>query len=294
MPQLLLEMVPPTRNEGVAGLEQKLAYIQEVASASPLEAVNIPEIHPESSHDKGAVRQNRFEDRMEPRQFARHIRETCGLECIVNHVVVHTPELQFKDWLRQTREEFGIGQVVFVGGEHHDVSYPGPDVCKANQIARELLPELRIGNICIPSRKDEARRVKQKCHSDVDFFTTQIIYEFEGLWAFFENLQSAGSISQTFYISFCPLSSERNLEFLRWLGVVFSPQLSERLQADTGKMQQRSCEQILAIWQQLKGHLEQSELDLCINLCPIGKVSSALCRQLAFQLLKEYEASDSV
>ena len=63
---------------------------------------------------------------------------------------------------------------------HH--RYPGPSVSEANVVARHIMEakgmdNLMIGNICLPERRDEAKRMLFKTLAGAQFFTTQILFD---------------------------------------------------------------------------------------------------------------------
>jgi 5,10-methylenetetrahydrofolate reductase len=79
-------------------------------------------------------------------------------------------------------DSLGIGNMVFVGGNTRHHRYSGPGVSDANLLADHLrkklkLRDLTIGNICLPERSGEARRMLYKTISGAKFFTTQMIFE---------------------------------------------------------------------------------------------------------------------
>lgn len=285
--KLILEMVPPLIEEGKKGLDECLHYIKEVHNAQPLNGINIPEIHEESAHNKQGIRLRSFEPRMPPREFARHIRNVCDLPCIVNHVVVHEPASALEQWLQESYHDFGVTQFVLVGGEHHEIDYPGPGVCEANTLCLKVLSAepVKIGNICIPTRNHECERVKKKVDAGASFFTTQVIYQPQELSHFTRQLLTAGIPAEhtDFYFSFCPVKSEKNLRFLNWLGVVISQSLEDRLLADSSRTLEISLQHIIDTWhhyrKELKGY--RHPINANINLCPIGSIGAEVTIELA-------------
>lgn len=289
--KLLLEMVPPTHSEGMAGLTKRLTEIRQIQAAIPIHAINIPEIHPESAHGKGGERNKPFEERMSPREFSRHIHNATGLDCIVNHVVVHQPCAALEEWLTKSQQSFGIDQVVLVGGERHTIQYPGPGVCEANRIAKSLghNPPLTVGNICIPGRRDEALRIARKLNAGADFFTTQVIYEADDMIQLVQQLanQDTDIRNADFYLSVCPVQSERNIQFLQWLGVHISSNTEAKLLEDKRHILQTSIDHIEAMWKRLLDAQTQliQPLNLHLNLCPIGNIQIDTSIQLGRTLL---------
>jgi 5,10-methylenetetrahydrofolate reductase len=207
LPLVFFEQVPPAEDNPDA-LQSTLV---ELAKVRPLvDGINIPEIRDEG---RQGDRTYKFIPRVEPRVLAKHIRAESEAHIIINRVVVHEPDQLA--WFRRTREEFGITEVVVVGGESSAVSYPGPGV---GEVARQVLAAglpFSLGGISIPSRNNEAERVRRKHGAGLTFFTTQVLFDSNDVvWM----LQRLNGLRARIFLSFCPVSHPGDLKFLRWLG----------------------------------------------------------------------------
>jgi len=285
-----LEAVPPLASEGEEGIEKILTKIGEIHAGVGLNGVNIPEIREESSKSDKGERLNDFEPRIEPRMLAWRVKERFGLECMINRVVVHLDAASQAEWFRETWEEYGVRQFVLVGGEDPNVEYPGPNVPEGNRLIRETLddPALKVGNICIPSREDEASRMLAKLEAGADFFTTQIVYHAEEFTGLLDELAEAGSQLQMpeILLSLCPIRSERNIRFLHWLGVHISAELEAWIAGDGEGVAERASEHIQQTWQTVDDHLRQLPIDVPVGiaLAPIGKIPNAMTVELGRRL----------
>ncbi len=284
--KLILELVPPPLSDNGSLLAKRLAYIDRVRSRVPLDAINIPEIRPEGTHQTKGVRRRPFAPHMAPRHFGRQVRQHCDLPSVVNHVVVHQSTDRLRQWFLESVGDYGITRFVLVGGEHHYIDYPGPSVCDANALARQLFrgEEIEIGNICIPSRDNEYQRLCRKLAAGASFFTTQVIYEPAELQ------QLASAICQTpqpaeLYISFAPIKSEQNLRFLNWLGVQVSAGLETRLLHNACSTLEASIRHLVDTWAHFRREDSTRALNLHINLCPIGDIGVEAIVELADGLL---------
>ncbi|MEX0431605.1 mycobacterial-type methylenetetrahydrofolate reductase [Spiribacter insolitus] len=292
----VLEAVPPELHKGEAAVDAVVEKVAAVQAGTPLDAVNIPEIHEEPSRSSKGERRQPFAPRMAPRDLARIIHDRLGLECMINHVVVHhQSEQALVDWARETWESYGIRQFVLVGGGRHSARYPGPGVPEANQLLRERadIPALRIGNICIPSREDEAQRVAAKVATGADFFTTQILYEPEGFTGMLDTLAEEGGAPPEILLAFCPVRSVRNLRFLLWLGVSLSDALEQWLTAIEDAVPERSLAQIRQAWAEIIEHQQARGREapiLGVNLAPIGPITAGTTIDLAADLAKLHGA----
>ncbi|GGY04598.1 hypothetical protein GCM10007160_35300 [Litchfieldella qijiaojingensis] len=288
--ELVLEAVPPELGQGESGIETTLERIESLHRALGLDAVNIPEIHEESSKSRKGERLRPFEPRVEPRTLARHIQERLDVPCIINRVVVHLERKRQLDWFRESWEQYGIRRFVLVGGERSDQSYPGPSVPEANRLLRERLdvPGMRVGNICIPTRRGEAERMMHKIDSGADFFTTQVIFHAEEVTTLLDALSECvgGRATPQVLVSLAPVRSERNIRFLHWLGVSLSNELEDWLIAGPESVTERSLMHIRSTWTEIANHAAAIDLPfpIGVNIAPIGRISAATTIGLAHRL----------
>ena len=73
-----------------------------------------------------------------------------------------------------------------------------------------------LGGITIPSRLNEAERIRRKCDAGIDFFTTQVLFDSNDIVGLIQRLNG---VEARIFLSFAPVSHPRDLEVLRWLGV---------------------------------------------------------------------------
>ncbi|WP_440997838.1 hypothetical protein [Arhodomonas sp. SL1] len=287
---LNLEVVPPELRSGERGVAAALEKAAAIHEAVGLDGINIPEIREESGKSDKGERRKPFEPRVEPRVLARRIRDELGLESMINRVVVHLDRQAQADWFRETWEEYGVRQFVLVGGEKSGVDYPGPSVPEANEMIRGAInaPGLRVGNICIPTRRNEADRMRRKMATGVDFFTTQIIYHPEEFTDLVDALVDNGlpEVPPELLLTLCPVKGPRNIRFLHWLGVSISPDLEEWLLSDDEGVMERSLEQIGYAWDAISAHCARRapKLPVGVSLAPIGKIPHEATIRLARNL----------
>ena len=207
LPVKFFELVPPAA-EKPGAVEATLAELKKVRHLA--DAVNLPEIRDES---RSTPRTARFVPRVEPRLLGARILRDLDLEVVVNRGVVYEPD-QLR-WTEETHGDFGIHNIVLVGGESSQLSYPGPSVVEAAEQMRLARPEMCLGGITIPSRPHEADRIRRKNAAGLVFFTTQILFDSNDIvWL----IQQLNGLEARVFLSFAPVSHPRDLEFLRWLG----------------------------------------------------------------------------
>src|SRR5882724_1135373 len=115
-PVVLYELIPP-QVEASKELEEKLALVHSLHGI--VDAINIPEIREET---RQGARPAKMPERIEPRVFAKSIRSG-GIETIINRVTVHDAESEQLRWMKETYSDYGIKNMVLVGGESHAHSY---------------------------------------------------------------------------------------------------------------------------------------------------------------------------
>lgn len=229
IPLTFFEIVPPAAGKPGA-IEATVAEVKKVRDF--VDAINLPEIHDES---RGAERTHRFVARVEPRVLGARILKDLSTEIVINRVVVHDRDSE--RWFRETHEKFGIHHVVLVGGESAETQYPGPSPMEAAAVVRSAGLPISLGGITIPSRPNEADRIRSKNAAGISFFTSQILFDSNDIvWL----IQRLNGVEARVFLSFAPVSHPRDLEFLRWLGADI-PQNLDRflLQGEAGSTE--SC-----------------------------------------------------
>jgi 5,10-methylenetetrahydrofolate reductase len=135
------------------------------------------------------------------------------MEVVLNHVVVRDADP--KTWFHETYRNWGLENIILVGGEASGISYPGPSVTEAAALVRSEGLPVALGGITIPSRKNESDRIRAKAKAGIDFFTSQILFDSNDVvWL----VQRLNGVEARIFLSFAPVTHRRDLQFLRWLG----------------------------------------------------------------------------
>jgi len=207
IPVTLFEVVPPAADQPEA-IDESLTELRRVTPI--VDGINLPEIHDEG---RGAERSSKYVPRVEPRLFGSRIQRELGAEVVLNRVVVHDPKPE--NWFRETCLEWGLRQIILVGGESTGVRYPGPNVTEAAALVRREGLPITLGGITIPSRKNESDRIRNKARAGLEFFTSQVLFDSNDVvWL----VQRLNGLQARVFLSFAPVSHRRDLQFLRWLG----------------------------------------------------------------------------
>ena len=230
VPVTLFEIVPP-QAENPAALD---TIIREVAGVRHLvDAINLPEIHDEA---RGAERTYRFIPRVEARVLGDRLQREVAAEIVVNRVVVHDPDPV--RWFAETREKHGIEHAVLVGGESAETRYPGPGPVESAQQIRQAGLPFALGGISIPSRPNEAERIRAKVAAGLTFFTTQVLFDSNDIvWL----IQKLNGLEARIFLSFAPVSHPGDLRFLRWLGADIPPSIDRYLLVESEASPKETC-----------------------------------------------------
>lgn len=290
---LIFEIVPPEKGKKEKRLQQHTHYLQRLFSETEVNALNIPEIQDESKKGEKGKRRQPHKERVSPREYAYALSKRFETEFVINRVVVKQRCEEQENWLLETNHEFGIKNVILVGGESSNVEYPGLSVPEGNQLVKQYLNQGRcrfsgeenkptdvmIGNICIPTRRkdhlDEPERMLTKFDAGADFFTTQIIAEEESpisLLNDFSGLLEAEAKKPPFiFWSFSPIAEKKDIDFQRWLGVHIPQEIESRILGSKDPAS-TSIDWSLSVWEKIQDFNDQlpTPFPMGINISIMG------------------------
>lgn len=231
------------------------------------DAINIPEVREET---RQGARRTRLPERVEPRVFARAIQAAAAMETIVNRVTVHETASEQSRWLKETYSEYGIRNLILVGGESHLTAYSGPSVQEMAALSRKEAPDFFLGGITIPSRSQEVARIRQKYDQGIRFFTTQVLLDSNDI---VDLIQGLNGLDVRLFLSFAPISDVRDVEFLRWLGVDVPKNLSWSIAqvGEPDKAVEKAIAQASKILTDVFDHLPPHPPGLGINVEQISR-----------------------
>ena len=268
-PVVAYEILPPREKDGT--LNSYAETISSLLSQTHIDAINIPEVHDEIGRgDRPVTNQKRGE----PREFGMLLQDIVGIEAIINRVVVHEPYEEQMRWIEETNTTYEIENMIIVGGESSKVDYPGPTVNEMLQtIARGYNSnggDIFCGGIAIPSRKDESKNLIRKSEHGSEFFTTQVLYNAENIIKMINNYQSRCNELDTFprriLLSFAPVSSQKNIEFLKWLGVEIPDDTERYLKGRPGSMTERSLDVAVEVLNEILDFITVNNLKVPVGL----------------------------
>ena len=258
-PVVAYEILPPREKDGT--LNSYAERISSLLSQTHIDAINIPEVHEENARGLRPVKNL---ERAEAREFGRLLQDNVGIEAIVNRVTVHNDLDYQKSWIKETFYDYDIENLILVGGESSDIKYPGPSVNETSEyITRDLNAgrfDFFCGGITIPSRKIESVRLLKKGSNGIEFFTSQVLYDgkkIKKMLKYYDDVCKENNVlPRRILLSFAPVSSKKNIDFLKWLGGEISSQTEKRLTSKRTSMSDESLEIASEI---LKGILNNNE-----------------------------------
>jgi len=268
-PVVSYEILPPREKDGT--LNSYAETISSLLSQTHIDAINIPEVRDEPGRGSRPIKN---QVRAEPREFGRLLQDIVGIEAIINRVVVHKPIEEQIKWFSETNNLYEIENVIIVGGESGDIHYPGPSVNEVlNQISTGFNGQggdIFCGGITIPSRKNESERVIKKSGNGSEFFTTQVLYESSKMIKMISQYEKRCKILDTFprriLLSFAPVYSQKNIDFLKWLGVEIPKNTEQYLNGRPGSMTDRSLDVAIEVLNDTLDFIEKNKLSVPIGL----------------------------
>ena len=265
-PVVVYEILPPREKDGT--LNSYAANISSLLSQTHIDAINIPEVRDEIGRGERPVK-NQL--RAEPREFGKLLQDIVGIESIVNRVVVHQTLDKEMIWFEETYNKYEIENLITVGGESRSITYPGPSVKKALEaIKQNEKLNVLCGGISIPSREKESLRLIEKSNNGSEFFTTQVLYDSSKIIKMISHYQKRCDEQNTFprrlLLSFAPVSSKKNIDFLKWLGVDIPADTEEYLNEDDQIMTKRSMEIAINVLNETLTFLNENKIVVPIGL----------------------------
>ena len=242
-PVVAYEILPPREKDGT--LNSYAEKISSLLSQTHIDAINIPEVHDE---DERGVRPVKNLERAEAREFGKLLQDNVGIEVMVNRVTVHKDLEYQKNWIKETFYDYDIENLILVGGEKSGTKYVGPSVNQTSEyITRDLNTgkfDIFCGGITIPSRKMESERLLRKGSNGIEFFTSQVLYDstkIKKMLKYYHELCGKNRVlPRRILLSFAPVSSQENINFLKWLGVEIPSETERRLKQNEQNMSDES------------------------------------------------------
>ncbi len=241
-PVMMYELIPPGKElDNGSGLAYARCAMDLVNSARiSIDAINIPDIRDEMQN--GQKRVAGYEVKTDPREFVSLLRQASSapLDFVINRATVYDDVASQQRWFSDTHKHYGVSNVVLVGGESSLIQYPGPSVRETAELLHAQFPQsFFCGGITIPTRRkpdsasDEPVRLISKAEQGMEFFTSQVLYEAKSICLLLKDYQvlceQKDKQPKRIFLSFAPVSTRKDLEFLKWLGVSVPQSIEQEL-----------------------------------------------------------------
>ncbi len=265
-PVVVYEILPPRQKDGT--LNSYAENISSLLSQTHIDAINIPEVRDEVARGERPVKN---QIRAEPREFGKLLQDIVGIEAIVNRVVVHQELEKEMEWFEETYTNFEIENLITVGGESRKIKYPGPSVNRALKAIKDNSKlNILCGGISIPSREKESLNLIEKSTNGSEFFTTQVLYDSSKIIKMISHYQKRCDEQNTFprrlLLSFAPVSSKKNIDFLKWLGVEIPSETESFLNENEKNTVERSMEISVGVLEETLSFLNENKIVVPIGL----------------------------
>ena len=265
-PVVVYEILSPRQKDGT--LNSYAENISSLLSQTHIDAINIPEVRDEVARGERPVKN---QIRAEPREFGKLLQDIVGIEAIVNRVVVHQELEKEMEWFEETYTNFEIENLITVGGESRKIKYPGPSVNRALKAIKDNSKlNILCGGISIPSREKESLNLIEKSTNGSEFFTTQVLYDSSKIIKMISHYQKRCDEQNTFprrlLLSFAPVSSKKNIDFLKWLGVEIPSETESFLNENEKNMVERSMEISVGVLEETLSFLNENKIVVPIGL----------------------------
>ncbi|MDQ5847559.1 MAG: hypothetical protein M3544_01170 [Pseudomonadota bacterium] len=227
---LLYGTTPPrlgTAQEQVAAAADKLAARLE---GLPLDAVVVYDIQDETGRTELA-RPFPFAGTVDPRGYSRLLTERTGRPAIAYKALGAMTEGEWRPWLAEARQGYGVEFLSIVGRPTSGIRYPLP-LSRAIRIAAGPATGLTVGGVVIAARhtdeRSESARLLAKSIEGCGYFISQTVYHAPPtqrlLRDYLRDCRGAGVEPRCVVLTFAPCGRDKTLAFLRWLGVNVAPE----------------------------------------------------------------------
>jgi 5,10-methylenetetrahydrofolate reductase len=220
---ILYELLPPPKQLSRQDIHRSLSLFADMVNNFSIDAINIPEVREET---RSGSRPDAAILKLEPRTVCAYLQKYTNAEFVINRPIVYDAWSKQKKWLNEIYHTHGLHNIILVGGESSKTTYPGLSVNEAaKKIGEEAekYPDIVLGGITIPTRRQESKRVLQKGLNGVTFFTSQILYESQSVKKFLRDYwrlcQKTETKPKMIFLSFAPITTTADLNLLQWLGV---------------------------------------------------------------------------
>ena len=226
---LLYGTTPPRLGSAESDIASAAAKLAARIKTMPLDGIVVYDVQDESSR-VSEPRPFPFLPTIDSRVYAKMLQELSGVPVITYKCVAQMGTADWKAWLEQAAQTYGLPCLSLVGAPSANVSKPPMSLPEAVRIAAATEHHFTLGGVCIAERhkpgKSESQRMLQKAEDGCSFFISQAIYSPETtiqlLKDYWLDCRRLGIAPKRIVLTFTPCGRPKTLEFIRWLGVNIS------------------------------------------------------------------------
>ena len=293
----LIGTTPPKIGTDKAQLEtianKLLARLHEIE----YDGVVIYDIQDESSRTQ-MPRPFPFKHTVDPSEYSQLLKRLSQLDVITYKSVAQREAWEFKDWLTNTKKQYGLNNLVLVGSPSStgDIQLSLPD---AYQALSEHQESFFLGGVTIAERhankKNEQQRLIEKTTQGCEYFISQAVYNAQAtidlITSYARTCKQQGVTPKRIILTFTPCGGEKTLEFMEWLGISVPDATKWRMLDSPNALSEsiRICRENLDLILQSCAHLNvplglniesltnrKEEIDASINLYRLLKATMEL------------------
>jgi hypothetical protein len=191
----------------------------------PVDGVVVYDIQDETGRT-GVPRPFPFVGTVDPRSYSRLLAQRLSRPAITYKSLGALDESQWRTWLGECRNDYGLEFLSVVGRPTSGVKYPLP-LARALRIAAGPKTGLTVGGVAIAERhsteRSESARLLAKSIEGCGYFVSQTVYQAHAtqrlLRDYLRDCRGAGVEPRRIVLTFAPVGREKTMAFMKWLGV---------------------------------------------------------------------------
>ncbi|GAA5194129.1 hypothetical protein GCM10023322_57790 [Rugosimonospora acidiphila] len=217
---MLLFGITPPRQSASAEQVREIAAVT-VARLAPLNLDGLVLYDIDDESDRNPVRRPfPYLPCVDPAVFHAEHLERWDRPVIIYRCVGKYPEPELRDWLRSADPDQILSVFVGASSRHKTVHTP---LSRAQELRREVRPDLLLGAVTITERRDEHLRMVAKQAQGCGYFVSQVTYNVDAtksvLSDYFYTCRDQGIPVRPVLFTLSVCGSVKTLAFLQWLGV---------------------------------------------------------------------------
>ncbi len=223
---LLYGTTPPRLGSTESDIASAAAKLAARIKMLPLDGIVVYDVQDESSRT-AEPRPFPFLPTLDSRIYSKMLNDLTGVPIIAYKCVAQMEKEDWKAWLDQAAQTYGLSCLSLVGSPTAMASKPPMTLPEAVRIAAAHERRFTLGGVCIAERhrpgKSESQRMLQKAADGCAFFISQAIYSpdttVQLLKDYWQDCQRSGVAPKRIVLTFTPCGRAKTLAFIKWLGV---------------------------------------------------------------------------